>query len=341
MKKVLIKPLYALAVLCVVLLSCNRAENGKVGPAKHLTQTSDYYGDISVANGMLVFPNMETVVNVLNQLDADVNAHVGAFLEEWGHLSQEELEMKIEELNFNEDQPFEDLEDHFTFASLRKKIVADEAAWLENTPGEDIDSDPDNHFVIEDNERAILTERCEIQIGNTIYIMNPNGNGQTFAFSDGSLETLASFREGNDISNDPGVEVIGTDDAFRVDCRSSQAKRGYQTSGNRRIKWVVAHKTPIWGRNVVAKTKNYKKKSNGKWDKYSTTCQARVYGHISGASGNCTDQVEFNTVSGPYAEKNAKKVKHRVSVQTKTSNGWVKGYHYGAEGVSYTSTLSW
>ena len=37
----------------------------------------------------------------------------------------------------------------------------------------------------------------------------------------------------------------------------------------------------------------------------------------------------------------AKKVKHKIRVQTKTQSGWVKGYHYGAGGIIHNSVLTW
>ena len=80
-----------------------------------------------------------------------------------------------------------------------------------------------------------------------------------------------------------------------------------------------------------------------RWEKYTTYCKARVYGSISDATnnGDCSKQLVFNTSNGYYADAVAKKVKHKITVQTKTKSGWVKGYSYGAGRISNTKALTW
>lgn len=34
-------------------------------------------------------------------------------------------------------------------------------------------------------------------------------------------------------------------------------------------------------------------------------------------------------------------LKHKIDVNTLTSSGWVKGYYYGAEGITYNKILDW
>ncbi|MBI4647054.1 MAG: hypothetical protein HY738_10815 [Bacteroidia bacterium] len=50
--------------------------------------------------------------------------------------------------------------------------------------------------------------------------------------------------------------------------------------------------------------------------------------------------VDFNP-NGDMATATAKTVVHKIDVVTKTKSGWVQGYHYGAGGITYNSTLTW
>jgi hypothetical protein len=82
-----------------------------------------------------------------------------------------------------------------------------------------------------------------------------------------------------------------------------------------------------------------------KWKKYSTYSEARVYGYISDVNqdgtADYTKQLQFNTSSGPAETGTVKELKQKISVSTKTKSGWINGYHYGAGGISHTSTLTW
>ena len=91
---------------------------------------------------------------------------------------------------------------------------------------------------------------------------------------------------------------------------------------------------------------NYKKGGlfGNDWVKYKTYCEAMVYGYVAGtpSASSCLYQVDFNSGQAHYnAESNKKSVKHKIFVETKTKSGWVKGYHYGAGGIEYSSTLTW
>ena len=88
---------------------------------------------IGVYKNMLEFPDVETFLNTLEELEDQLEAYDDAFLDEWGHLDDESLDEKEDELKYDPAQPLIDFENQFSeFSSLRKKISAEEEIWLNN-----------------------------------------------------------------------------------------------------------------------------------------------------------------------------------------------------------------
>ncbi len=308
-------------------------------PFESISKITKLEKGISGSYEMLRFENMETYKNLISEFDTLKKMYNDAFISTCKGLTNEQLNTRMKDINFDSDKPLSDFESILDFHSLRDMILEDEKKFL-NNGGDDINKDPDNHFVFDDNERALLNVDCEVMIGDSIYKLTEYGY---YIITDGNLSTL-SILETNlkNYSDLPNVVFNGT--FTKVEgCNSNQRSSGYeirQDIDTKKIKWVVSHWTQIWGeRRVAAKVDNYQL-VGGNWQKYSCWCATKVFGYISGGEGYCEVQVNFNPnnsfVSGVAEDK-----EHKIQVQTKTLSGWVKGYYHGADGVDVTKTLTW
>lgn len=284
----------------------------------------------------------------MSKLERQTHELDSAFIKTYEYLDEEALNDKEEELGFNEQKPLFDFADYFGFQSLHKKIAVEEEVWLDNEEL-DLANDPDDHFIIEDELRALLNTDAEVQIGTSVYKFVENGY---FEITNGDISTLSLLERTFENYESLPENVIFEGNLVPLtnssDCDSGRRKGDYKFNSNkdRRIKWKVSHVTYPWNRFVIAKTKNYKKKRR-RWKKYRTYCMAQVYGHISGvdSDGNadCSVKVQFNYKGSNYyaSSNNKKRVKHKLPVSTKTKSGWVKGYHSGGGGITYDSVLTW
>lgn len=330
-----------LVILIASTISCNKSNPfvDKKGPLQIAGKSDDTvipYSAISLTNGLLEFDDMDAFVQTLTALENRVDNWTEDFMEAYTNLEDEELNDFIDSIGFKEEQPLINFEANFSgFASLRHEIFELEDYWLEND-GENIEDDPDNHFIMEDELRSVLNVHSEVKIGGSIYKFTGAGYVEV---TDGSFSTLLELREDINYSAENIFRDMGCNDT----CATGKTKAdfAYNIERTRRIKWRVSHRTYPWpiGRYVKAQTKNYRKVGS-RWRRYSVEAVAMVYGNVSGSSGDCSNTFAFNT-AGAYASKKSKVVRHKINVPTCTKSTWVLGYHIGAEGVAFFSVLVW
>jgi len=347
----------SLLVVIIGFVACNKEKlqnSNSISESTFKVGTSIDFSNISIeekgfegTNGsvkILAFKDMSTFKATLSELERQTREYDSSFVASYNNLDEDALNEKEEEIGFNDEQPLLDFEEHFGFYSLRRHVLEAEEQWL-NHEVLDENSDPtSNYDYLFDEEMALLNRDAEVIIGESIYKLIDSGY---YEIIDGDINTL-SILDNISPENVLPDNVVYNDGSSNCSscrsggCNSNKRKSGKKTSGKYRIKWVLSHWTHAWGRRVMAKTKNYKKRG-WRWKKYTAYCKARVYGSISDSNNNadCSKQLVFNTSNGYYAEAVAKKVKHPISVQTKTKSGWVKGYFYGIGGISTTQTLTW
>lgn len=351
MKRILICTISIVIVAAFILFSCKKEHldlkditdkefsfdfNSQIPYSCICVEEKGFTGK-SGSSTILAFSDMDAFLLTLRELERQMLDYDSAFLAFFSNLDEEALNAKEKEIGFINERPLLNFTDFFEYHSLFNKINEEEKIWLENEEL-DLQNDPDDHFIFEEELRTLLNVDCEVKIGSIIYKFTEEG----YFEMDDDFKLLMLVDMGIE-TND--VSFIGNT-GIKSDCAGFKTSSGYKPSGDKKIKWKVAIITYPWERFVKAKTKNFKKEKflwTTRWSKYRTACSARVYGHISGAEGDCSTKVQFNTATSPYYayESNAKKAVHKVWVSTKTKSGWVKGSHYGAGGIQYSSTLTW
>ena len=116
-----------------------------------------------------VFSDELAYKNYTEALEIEVENWENTFLSQWGHLNDDDLNAKEDELNFDNEKPLTEFENQIGLQSLRKQYVLDEAAWLNNNVL-DLSADPDNNpiYDFDESEMAVMNTLAEVQIGTTI-----------------------------------------------------------------------------------------------------------------------------------------------------------------------------
>lgn len=308
-----------LGFLC--LLSCEKDVN-ELNDITPLETRSSYEEciilgeDIRQERGVLHFESVEQIQMIYECLEKNHAEYLEQSYGRYDSLCDDEFDELEEsgEILIDDHAVLRSFERALNFRSLRGTIEKQELEWLLQEELDD-ENDPDDHFVIDEVFRTLLSPEASVIIA-----------GEMHQFND---EALAAEEE------EEGYESIHPN----IDCRSMKSKTYIKYSDKKRIKCVVAHRTYPWGRYAIAKTKNYKKRRWIGWKKYRTFTIAQVHGYIADSAGDCKTPTNFNP-SGSYWWGNKKSRTHRIEVSTKTNSGWVKGNHIGAAGNKAT-ILTW
>ena len=396
MKKIL--AIFALG-LTVIILSCSKTEliNNQfktINLNSQLNQSnkSNFYNSITISDvntfeDMLHFKDFKAYRKALEDLENFQNADIIAFnqlylvntLEEIALMSeveQDDLSQQLEDIEssigFSETGIYEQFENQLNFTSLRRVIEQEEAIFLNNS-NPNWELDPDNHFILFDEDRTLFNPFSEIKIGTSIYkitedfiyeitdgnyttLLALRNNGYSTEMnnvkktdndnSEGSVEDNTSTNGNNGTSGNSGTSgsngtnnpTAGNQNSTSSSCKQTRHKWNYKNNSNdtKRIKWKVAINS-WWDNKIYAETTNYKKKNNGTWIKYKATAKSDVYGELCDSP-----QTVLTTSTLSITQDFKKKVKDSYTVVNKhVDNGKLKGYHYGVGGITYTNTLTW
>jgi hypothetical protein len=236
-----------------------------------------FFSQVRNLNGVLVFSDKQHFEDVLECLELSVDKYNDIFEAEYQDLTDEEIDIKEEEIGFNEDQPLIDFEKRFDFISLRKELDDEINIWLDN---EELDeaNDPDDHFIIDEDLRTLLSPNSLVIIGN---------------------ETIDFYYAREELRL--GICI------FKDCCHTGTSKDFfYYNGGNRRFKVRVALRHFIVGSKLKGKIKHFRRKSNGRWKKSRTKLFVQVGGQ--GRDSNCALGMAPNlgAVKGPKRRKRLK-----------------------------------
>nr|MBC7614183.1 hypothetical protein [Pseudopedobacter sp.] len=279
-----------------------------------------YYPGVSLDNGMLAFESNQAFYDLYNQLDNEVETYNANFYDQKGSLTDDQVETIEIQQNFDEYKPLRDFENYFSFASLRQKIETEENAWMENITL-DPNTDPD----------AIYTGSDEVI--------------QSF-FNQNQSVKIAGIYTGTPSDNEYATNASGSNGTT---CRTH--KRYHQFSDlynndSKRAKYVASFNgfyLGIFSSRIVARTKNYKKKSNGHWKKFATICKARILGYV--VDNNCSGEKPFFTTYKPEKRRRSYKSSRIEFFATSyIKSGDMIGEHYvgsNANTLYFSQALTW
>jgi hypothetical protein len=310
-----------------------------------------------------VFDSELTYNNYIEQLEAEVEAWDDAFVAEWNHLSDDELDAKEEELNFDSEKPLTDFENQNGLYSLRQKYIDAENEWLKDDILDD-SKDPELNplFNFDESEMAILNNLAEVKIAGKIYkqlsedeIQAVNefqlgkgiskrieeGNEAMMVIDEDGYDTLIAFNEGDvSVVNNSNVDII---QPTTIDCEYGKSvRKDFSISSNRKIRCVVKVPQPKFGSNgkLKAKVKSLKKGTFG-WKRSRANLSARLVGEYFDTScSNSPIPVDFTNTSSRRKSKRKIKVKNPHVNSHIVEDGGLKGV-FTRNGVTKELVLQW
>lgn len=303
-----------LVFLTIITISCNKedvTENlntttqnrpGDPPPPVELGYsdiTSTYINDgisTTCAKNILIFPSWARYTQVMDYLDNQTETYCNAFDATvpvgTSDDAYDALALAATPIPFDEDNKLKEFENSLQFCSLRLKLNTLENNWLA-IQGDGIwnpNTDPDNHFIDEDTERAMLNEGVEVIIGTKL-------NGIIYKFTeDGGYYTIANMDYAALQQINSGIIPVGNTNVVKVEppkpnsntsiCKGDVSYRNYFSTGSdTKIKTVDKIKnrptsTFMTETRIKAKTKYYRKKL-GVWSKGKTTITAKIEGLLN------------------------------------------------------------
>lgn len=295
-------------------------------------------GNTGCTNNILIFPTWNSYWATIDQLDQLTENYCNNFdATVPAGTTDDQYDVLAANVSFDEDNMLSKFENDLEFCSLRRKLISAEDLWLSNqslTGTWDPNSDPDNDFIDDDTERALLSYGHEVIIGDkrtgyTIYkFIDDLGNYITIQNMD--LVALQQINHGTIPTNNPNVTVSTPPKAEgSASCKQQVKEVTYEEAGGNKIKRISKIRTAI-GTNcptngnpctslfpskVKAKTKGYIYK-RGRWRARRSMITAGIDGAVVRNSGQLfTDCGNVRTV---LEEKTKRRRKVKVKVLSGT-----------------------
>ncbi|MFT5819300.1 MAG: hypothetical protein ACI8ZM_000523 [Crocinitomix sp.] len=349
----------SILALAVLILSCKKNET--IQKHEEVDNTEVRAGEIiidpiEVLHGRLAFTSMDHLMTTTDLLDAQNNAWLDELNDLYGDLSDDDASEIIYELGLRYEQPFIDFQNSCPgFNSLLVKIEGDVDIWLDNEELNEL-TDPDNHFVGSKLDRAVLNENAEMLVGEDGYkyidgnLIRINGNLSgldSMVSLEGICDLMDSIQHGFIDLNDTTDYhyTLGIFDPFGnsnqvpgCEAKGIEEDHGFQHFGDHKLKWRVQLNIRAWGTcDASATTRNFRKKRFGSgWIRYISETKVQVYGKT--VNPDDCKKYDFDSFT---KQRKAFDLSKQVGTPTcKAQSGDVHGFHYGAAGNSYTSTLT-
>ncbi len=128
-------------------------------------RTDNLTDDLRIENGMLVFQDFKHFENVVEGLFLLQEQHEDDFLSTYEHLSNKELDIKAEEIEYEDYQPLVSFEKELGFRSRRAFIEEKIQNWLDNEEL-DFENNPDNLDSHSPVFRTVLNVSGNVKIGD-------------------------------------------------------------------------------------------------------------------------------------------------------------------------------
>jgi len=290
---------------------------------------------VELQNGVLKFKTLDQLKSVIAVLEEEsVNLYT-TFKEKHKDLNEEELFNAMEEENFNSQEVYESFENYFGFKSLRTKISEEETIWLNNEEL-DMDKNPNNHFIVGDAERTVLSCNCDLMVGNSIYLVQKDFS--IIEITNGDFSTLQKILN----KNKESLKNVVYHTQYQISennkglWRYNADESGTYKTGDYKMEYRVTITNGIWWHFVKATTDSYYKKG-WSWKKRYTTVSAAFGGTVWNGDG-----VELVRAAGDettYGSTSTTKSDYGVSIKTKKNQ--ILSSHYVNSVSTKDLSLTW
>jgi hypothetical protein len=245
-------------------------------------------------NTMLSFPSQQAYDNAYDCLFEEYENWNDQFDAQHASLNDDDLNDLIDATGWNEEQTLVDFENSQTLVSLRSKLRAEELIWL-STGLFDPATDPNNHYIDDPVEQALLNDQGMIMIGGEIYIYCEDG--AIYRITNGDCNLALNVVANPASVSDPNVIVVVTASNSTDECKSEARNNRdtvWSTDPNKKYKWYLKFKRGVTQSIACAKIVNFKRKNNtSNWKTFRTMCDVEVSGHARQAD-SCGYQEEFS-----------------------------------------------
>lgn len=287
---------------------------------------------------------MNDVHDFVESLEAEINQHVNNFISQYPDLSNEEIIVIMDSLDFNQYQPLDDFENYLDHTSLRSKIDVDMYDYLQ-TSKENFEwlVSPDNHIIQDDIIRTILNTDVAVKIGDSTYVIIDNG---WVSFSEEAIyvKEVEDIKNGDFIGpykKHTPVNPVPQPNPSCSDCKTSKKVIGGVDVSNKRMTAILSVKTFPWGGKVVAKTNSYKKGWTGIYGLKRTVNFARINSGSIVYNGSCNTTLSVFDEDEDYGW-NAKASYYKGGFVMKTKCNKVSSLHNSFNySMVQTLTLYW
>jgi len=291
-------------------------------------------------NNILIFPTLQAYGEAIIKLDQLIEDHNDDFDQQTANMTDEQADDYADAVGFDENAPLTKFEDELKFCSLRREIETLEAEWLaQQTDGAwNLSTSPDEHFIDDETERALLSLGSEFIVGDcrtgyTLYkrydwgfvsfpMDNPSGVTQAIT----TLNNLPNPGQAtpsqvaaalDPYKGSPGYSLTNNTPApsTQLNCRTVIKDKGEHIfSSDKRIRWKHKLKDTQFPNApgftlIKTYTKSFRKKK-GKWNKYRATIFTGSQGKTQLFS-QCTD---YGNEPLEGKEKRRKMVKKRYQM---------------------------
>lgn len=330
----------------VTISSCTKEEitipttNENTPQAKqgidYVPDLTDCFTGVDIINGTLRFSNANDFRNTLNCLRSKTLEMEKEFLDDWGHLSDSLLDLKQEEIGYNEELVFQEFENNFGYASLRHQQNVLTDAWLNATPFDTSSAMIPDHVLGGKDIQTVFTDQGVINVDDTLLHYTSDGNG--FYILNGDFTILDSILTGTWSGRNSNVEVHWSNGSVsRSSCKASKSsgwKWKYNSSGSYGMKYKAGFYNILWVNKWYGTTESYKRK-NGKYKAYKQLIDAAFDTNFysKASSGDCG--------TGPYpSDDSDQKKKKSLTVDYSYETFRMKsGDHWGGHYIPQVSAI--
>ncbi len=328
-----IKSIFTVLICGVVLFSCSKESINEDTDTVGTTKSGNAIHKVSFPSSglldMLYFPSMQSFYETQMSLEEQVEFHDDNFVSQNNNLNEDDL-IDAEELSgFDDELPLTEFENSHSFSSLRVHLIQLENTWLNQfgvNDSFDVSDSPYNHFIFDEEQRAMLNINAQANIGEyliqftrfgyiqvPIYEMelflnvinDPSGNNTGWMENENVLIVGGYYGAPQNYAN-------GTDDndsdpvTLTEECLADIDNDGQIVyTGNRKVSWRHKMRGSYIFAKAKAKTRGFKHK-RGKWRCRRLNIYVEVDGNVS---SNQHEECEVYKDLEDFKEKKRRKVK--------------------------------